>query len=457
MKKTVSIIICFVICLSFAGCSLNIQSVDSLMRPPKLSGKNSMLQQSFEKTVDYSSSVVMKTPMSGDNRSSYLLFDLDNDSVSEALVLYSDPSKDSVAFVNVFKFVNDKWSLVSKIKGRSEEIYSVDFADINGDNNYEILISWAPSSIQNDSLASIGLNDKTLAIYSYNGSSITLRKTEPYSKLLIKDINNDRADDLFILNISLSNQDKVTRGRIVSFDNEYSIVQDVKFNLTGMLDVFNIVSDTYVTENENHSRVYVDGNISENGFITEVIDIEQSSFNVTLPLYESNTSSQPVTLRDTRVSSYDFDNDGVIEIPTVEKLKGSIRIFENSEDNSSLNLTVWSYVEDNNIVIDKKCLFNSTYGYMFIFTDEWLSSVSAIYNEKEAEITFYSLDDNGKLLNPLFSFKTFYELDWNKNSRGYTKFDTNGVFVYGYSISDTENGEEYYNMIKNNLILINQE
>lgn len=459
MKKIVSIIICVVICLSFAGCNINISSVDILMRPPKLSGSNSLLQQTFESTVGDGESIIMKTPLSGENRSSYLLYDLDNDSVSEALVLYSDPIKDKLACVSVFKFVNDEWSFVSTIKGKSEEIYAVDFADINGDGIFEILMSWS-SAISGNYHTTTGLagsGDRLLSIYSYNGSSTTLLKNEAYTKLLVEDINNDNSDELFIINISFSNQEKVSWGRIVSFDNDFSISQDLKFTLTGMLDVYNIVCDTYLINNEAHTRVYVDGSISESGIITEVINIKHNDFEVLLPFYESNISAQPLTLRDVRVFSQDFDNDGVVEVPTIEKMVGGIEISASSNEKASLNLTVWSEISNGGLTVDTKCLWNGTYGYMFIYPDEWIDNIACTYNEKEATITFCSLDENQTLINTLFSIKSIYEPDWEEDDFGYTKFDENGVYVYGYSVVDEQNENLYIETIENNFILISQE
>ena len=460
MKKIVSIIICIVICLSFVGCNINISSVDILMRPPKLSGENSLLQQTFETTVGDSESIVMKTPLSGEFRSSYLLFDLDNDSVSEALVLYSDPAKDTLAYITVFKYVGDKWSFVSTIKGRSEEIHAVEFADVNGDSKFEILISWASTTLQNDAMVSAGLggiNDKLLAIYSYDGGSTTILKTETYTKLIVEDLNNDKSEELFILNISLTNQEKATWGRIVSFDKDYLIDKDISFTLTGMLDVYNIICDSYTVDNKMHTRVFVDGSISETGIITEIIDISHNDFEIELPFYKSNISEQPVTLRDVRVYSQDFDNDGVVEVPTLEKLYGGIRISEDSEQKKSLNLTVWSEVQNDRMTIDTKCLLNGTYGYMFIFPDEWLGNITAVYNEKNAEITFYSVDDNETIVESLFSIKSAFELDWEENDFDFTKFDENGVFVYGYSVDDETNESAYIEIIENNFILLNQE
>lgn len=459
MKKISVLFIALIICCFFSGCNLSISSVDALMRPPKLSGENSLLQQTFESTIGDSENIVMKTPVSGENRSSYLLYDLDNDSVREAIVLYSDPIKDDLVYVTVFKFVNDKWSFVSTIKGRSSEIYSVDFADINGDGRFEILMSWS-QVISGDTFAPAGMGsngEKLLTIYSYNGSSTTLLKNEAYSKLLVEDINNDSADELFILNISFTNQEKVTLGRVVAFDKEYSIEQELKIQLTGMLDVFNIACDNYSINDETHTRIYIDGSISESGIITEVIDIKHNDLSISLPFYESNISAQPLTLRDVRVYSQDIDNDGIIEVPVIEKLPGGIKLSANDEEKTALNLTVWSEINNNELIVDSKCLLNGTYGYMFVYPEDWFGNITAIYNEKNATITFYSLDVNETLTASLFSIKSTFELDWEEDNNGYTKFDENGVYVYGYLIIDDENEDLYINTIEDNLILMKQE
>ncbi len=458
MKKIVLIIVgVVIICFSFLISNFNFSSVDILMRPPKLSGENSLLQQTFEATVGGSENIVMKTPVSGENRSSYLIQDLDNDSVSEALVLYSNPAKDALVYVSIFKFIDENWSLVSKIEGISEEVYSIDFADLNGDNIYEILISWS-SIISNNSLSTADLGgngDKVLSIYSYGEESTNLVKNETYTNLLIEDINNDYNDELFIINISLSNQEKITSGRFVSFNDDYSIDHDLKFNITGMLDVQNIACDTYSLNGENHTRVYVDGLISENGIITEIVDIKHNDFEVTLPLYESNISGQSETLRDVRIYSQDFDNDGIVEVPTIEKLPGGMKISSTSNKKSDLNLTVWSEMNGGLLEEEIKCLWNGTHGYMFEYPQEWIGMYTSIYDESSATISFYSLDEHEKPTNILFSIKTIFEPEWKENSNEYVKIDENGVYIYGYSIIDKKNNALYVNVIENNFALIN--
>ena len=84
IKKVFLAVFAIVICLCLSGCSIDVSSVEGLMRPPKLSGENSLLQEAFEKYLNSSKNTIMKTPISGENRSSFLYYDLDNNGVKEA-------------------------------------------------------------------------------------------------------------------------------------------------------------------------------------------------------------------------------------------------------------------------------------------------------------------------------------------------------------------------------------
>lgn len=458
MKKNIAILLITVVCLTLSGCDFNIASVDSLMRPPKLSGDSSLLQEAFENSVNYSESVIMKTPMSGDNRSSYLFYDLDNDETQEAFVFYSDPAVEDVAYVSAFKKIDGNWSCVSNIEGRGEDVYEVSFADINGDGIKEIVISWnSTSQVELANFSDFGSSrNRTMTIYSYNGSSFTLIKTEVFTKAFIDDLNGDNADELFVLNIDLSNQTKNTVGRIISFNSAYKVVNEEEFTITGMLEILNVVTDNYISNDEVHTRLYIDGLISETGVLTEVIDITHSDFAVKLPLYESNVSEAPLTLRDVRTNSRDIDNDGIVEIPTLETLVSGTSISSASADAMPLNLTVWSELKDGLIVADFKCLLNSTYGYMFVFPEDSVGKVTVVYNTDTTTLTFYSLDENGTIGGELFSIRAFSKLNWDENDFGYTKLDENGAYVYGYMMLNTENTESIIEYITENFVVTEQ-
>ena len=244
MKKLILILLVICICLSLTSCDYKISSIESLMRPPKLSGESNLLQKAFEESIGNGKSVIMKTPISGQYRSSYLYFDLENDGEQEAIVFYADPVLDSTPCASIFKHINGKWKSISKIKGKNEEIYEVNFADINGDNILEILISWTGVVTSDFGTG----NERMLSIYSCDGVTTTLLKSEMYTNIFIDDFNNDGSQEIGLFKLNLSDNQKQTTVRIVDFNNDFSVKSDDNISITGMLEIYNIVTDILYKE-----------------------------------------------------------------------------------------------------------------------------------------------------------------------------------------------------------------
>ncbi len=447
MKKFLSFILVLIICLSFSSCEKTFLSVNSLMRPPKLSGDDRLLQTAFENSVSEYESVVTKTPISGKYRSSYILFDVDNDNIEEAIVIFSVPAKNDLIEVLLFKKINNVWEKVSSIKSDSNEIYEVNFADINGDNQYELLLSWTGSFNIEDIDTDFNFSHN-LMVYSFDGKDIECVFTETYSNLFIADLNNNKSDEIVIFKTNLINNDNRTTIRILSFNNNYSVKYDISKYITGMIEIENIVSDRILVSNNYISRVYVDGIIGENGIITEIIEINEYNFDTSLPLYEDNQTSNPKTFRSVNITCIDIDNDGYVEIPNTEIYPYAKRISENSQ--GSVNLIVWSSYKNNMFSVDFKCLIDAKLGFLLVIPDEFIDNVSIIYDVDNLNLTFYSIDSNGSYNNVLFSCKIFTLPDWEENRFNYQKHYENDTYVYGYLIFNADNHDFYENFIQNN-------
>ncbi len=452
MKKIIVVILAVAVCLSLMFAIYNINSFESLMRPPKLSGENRLLQHAFEQSVINSDGIVMKNPLSGFYTSSYLFFDMNNDGQEEALVFYSDLSEDNLACVSIFKKVGKEWNFVSKIKGQTEDFYEVNFADINGDNVSEILLSWKTNeNIESVRATDFGvLGNRVLSVYSFDGISTTLLKTESYSNIHVSDFNKDGSDDFLFVNLSFSGQEKKTTGRILSFNKDYSVARELSVSLTGLLEVYNIATDSVIENQNEFTRIFIDGAISERGVITEVIKVSHNDFELSLPLYEMNQSQNPVTLRDTRLFSMDFDGDNIIEIPTLELFPGAVRIEKGTSERSSLNLTVWNELNNSEISVDKKCVVNTSYEYMLIIDDSWINMISAIYDYNNSTLTFYYLKDDGEFDEEIFSLRAFSNPEWQSDDAGYYKLVENSAYVYGYKFNNADLKSDFEDYLKEN-------
>lgn len=440
MKKKIlayfSILIC--ICLFFSGCGLSFLPANELIRPPKLSGESSFLQQAFEKKLG-NEFIQMKTPLKGENRSSYIIFDIDCDGKDDGLVFYSDPSVDEFARVAVFKYDGNEWKNVSVLAGLAEEIYEVEFSDINGDGKYEVLISWTtlnPDSFSNETLTLVG--NRILTLYKFANSAMTLLKTEDFTKMYVSDFNGDGAEDIFLSTVSISNGSNKTTGRIITFNEDCSVGFDKSFSLIGMLDVVSIASDFVKTGEKRYTRIYIDGILSEAAYVTDIIQYSVSDGKISFPLHSSSSGEIPPTARSNKLYSYDINADGLIEIPTLSELPFSKRI-DNDEDYkaNALNLVVWSQLKNKKTVPVLTTLYNKANNYYFIFDQKWISKITAVYNSNSSLLVFYSVE-NGAVSDKLFSFMTFSRADWNSDNYDFDLLFDGDAYIYGYKYEPNE-------------------
>lgn len=431
MKKyAVIIVLLLCICLIFAGCDFKILSAGELIRPPKLSGESSFLQKAFEKSVT-SGSVKMKTPMSGDNRSSYITFDIDKDGNDEGLVLYSDPLVDEIAHVAVFKQDGSEWRLLSDVSGLSDEIYEVSFNDINGDGIFEVLISWTTLNIAssyNEPMASG--SGRTLSLYNFSNAGLKLLKSDYFTKMYVSDFNGDGADDIFLSSVNITLDSSKTTGRILTFNDDYSVNFDETFPLISMLDIVSIVSDNAVSGGEKYTRIYVDGMLSESAFVTDVIKFSHSDNEISLPLSDRDITDAPTTTRSNNLLSGDVDFDGIIEIPTLQELPFSEVISNTNDDATPLNLVVWSQMQDDKLSVDFKSIYRKAQNFYFVFEEDWISNITAVYNENSSLLVFYSVKNKEKS-EQLFSITACSSSEWDKKKDVFELIYDSNSFVYG--------------------------
>ena len=143
MKKyAVGFVLVFLIALlGFFVFTTTFQPVDSLMRPPKVEGENLSIQLAFEEKIgtDY----VLKRPLRGNYRNAYTFIDLTGDKNNEVIVFYSKSDSLGIVRMNVLRNIEGKWKSIADFQSVHNDILEVEFADLNGDGNKEIIVGWS--------------------------------------------------------------------------------------------------------------------------------------------------------------------------------------------------------------------------------------------------------------------------------------------------------------------------
>ncbi len=362
-----------------------------MMHPPALSGENAGIQKAFEKAVN-DKNIVMKTPTTGDYRSSFILYDFDGDGEDEAIALYSYSTDETAVYLHFLDCRDGEWLSIADIKGSGSEVYKIDFCDMNSDGRSEIVVCWSLYESR---------GNKIMTVYEPDSSSGTfvLRSilTENYSQSITCDIDTDGKAEIFNVIISSSSDINKTYGRLFKMDDSGSIYLAGETEMTPAVSISLLKCET-----GSNPHIFVDSVISDSAVITDVIG----------------------------------DKDGRFEIPVSLPLPNSYSV--SGDDTEPLSLTVW-YGLDNGTLYEKSerlMLYSSS--YMFSFDKKWVGTVCVKNDIQERTSTFYLYDSTAQKNGAeLFSVVTVPSTDWqHKPKDGYTVIFQTSTLTYAARITE---------------------
>ncbi len=437
LKKVLSVIIVTVMLLNLSGCSLNFFSTETLLKPPALSGKSGEVQEAFNKLMS-GKTFLLKTPTKGDYKSSFVLYNIDNDEDEEAVVFYTDSSTDTTVRIAVLDYINRKWVLVTDIKGSGSGVHDISFPDLDGDKLPEIVISW--------SLFDTKLT-KMLTVYKVSqltnkSFSIETLANEYFNAKAFLDLNSNAVNDLVIVYLDDAAAVQNSYFRAFSIQDNGSIVKFCEILLDSTItSVSAIHSDEINLKNDSYSRVFLDCIKSDTSMFTEVLSWDVEKLKVKREISEPSKN----TLRNVKLLSRDIDSDGKIEIPVNTKFFTGKKAVSVSLSGTIYNFSMveWKNIADDNTSEIFKSVYNPIHSYLFNFP--WSDDVTVNFDKIENQTNFCIWNtDTNEVEDILFSIKFIENND--KLSRDiddyeeFIIFETEaGVFVYEI----TPYGENY--------------
>lgn len=364
-----SVIMLCLLAAAFTGCSgAKMKSPMGLMRPPLSAGVDSELKSAFlaaatgKGKAASSSDISLISPLSGDYRSAFVLHDIDNDGVDEALVFYKLENEPSKEHMNVLDNVNGKWVSVGDFSGTGTSVNFVRFVQMTETGYPAILVS--QSLYENDS-------SKILSVYVCTGTEekLTVKNvcTEVYSIMENIDVDSDGQLDIFLIQQDLTNN-----------NSPRSTAKVFKMNASGTLDEFGTARldggiskycsiQTDKVSASSPLRIYVDAIKGDAQAITEVLYWSTSSKSLVTPMFSLDTQSNMFTARSELLASQDYDRDGIIEIPSQRPLMGSRKYESPKNLYAQMNVTSWIEVRSSRDFQFTETLVNAADSYILDF------------------------------------------------------------------------------------------
>lgn len=184
MKWNAIRVVLFLGCLlTLTGCVFN--SVEEMYALPKVSEAYVNLQA---KINDEKGNGEYITPVSGDNRQTIQLVDLDGDGVQEVITFFRDTDAERPLRITVLKRdERQNYEVMARIEGVGTEIESVDYLHLSDDTAYDILVSWQVS-------ASV----HTLVGYDLSGAEPVELMRSGYGRYLSADMDSDGLDEILL-------------------------------------------------------------------------------------------------------------------------------------------------------------------------------------------------------------------------------------------------------------------
>lgn len=396
MKLRFALPVLVVLLFALSGCSLELKSIETLMRPPLTA-----TEQELEKSIDtfLGNNISLRSPSSGSFHSAITLHDLDGDKNDEAIIFYVNNNDTAVVRMCVLKKNSSGWQLVSDFAGNGSGVYSVDFYDLNNDGGDDMLVSWY---LFDDKV------NKTLTVYSSSrkGNEINFSAcaTETYNMLCVADVFSTGGKQIILTYTDTARKSDKTHIRLMSLNSENRVVLVSETKLDDRIGSITSIKHDKQTGSES-TRIFIDALLKDNKLISEIL-VWNSDENCFVPLISSTHQYYNlVTARSSNLYSYDIDGDGVIEIPKREPLAK-----HNSTDSSSGYMLVW-YDYNNGVFFKERSYFVNIRDNYRVYVPDVLDGKIEVKTENNSDWCF--IDDSG---GRLFTVSVYKTDEWN-NSR----------------------------------------
>ncbi len=402
MGRKVTILICLLLALTLSGCMV---TVDQMYSPPKRSAAYEDLQTAIDEAM---ADMVYASPLSGENRQTVQIADLDGDGVDEYLLFAKDTSENPMKIL-IFRRDSEGCFLTETIASRGSGFDQVEYVDLDGIPGVELVVG---RQVSEAILRSV-------SVYSFSGGKSVQLMSANYSKLVPVDLDTDGLTELLLITGGESDEDNAAAALY-----DFADGQILRSRQASMSAVSSNIKRIMVGRlHGGIPAVYVASSIADSAIITDVFALKDDVFANVSFSNDSGTSVQ--TLRNYYVYADDIDGDGILELPDLIDMKP----VENTWMASNQKLIRWYAMDILGNETDKMYTFHNFDGGWYLRLDKFLTPRISVVHQ-ESSFVFYLWDEqfeSPQILMTIHSL-TGHDRETTAAERGYyVLYRTEGV------------------------------
>lgn len=348
------------------GCAM--VTVDQMYRPPRRSAEYEDLQQVIDSAM---TDMEYASPLSGENRQSVQLSDLDGDGAEEYLLFTRDTSENPMKIL-IFSRNVSGCRLMDTIALRGSAFDLVEYVNLDDKAGMELVVGCRVSEMVL----------RFLSVYSFANGEANQLMSANYSKIVPVNLDSDDMTELTVINRGESDEDNAIaalydfKDGAVSRSHQASMSASsdhIKRIMVGKLQ-------------GNVPAVYVASRVADSAIITDVFSLKNGCFTNVSFSNDSGTSVQ--TLRNYYVYADDIDADGVLELPDLIDMKP----VENAWMASNQKLIRWYAMDIDGNESDKMFTFHNFDGGWYLQLDKFLTPRISVI-QQGSSFVFYLWDE----------------------------------------------------------------
>lgn len=359
-----------------SGCdALTFNSAENLVRPPKLAGSDGELQAAFEKAVGEKGEYILKYPSSGEYRSAYVRHDCDSDGEDEAFVFYSLKAEEMSVFVYMLDYQDGEWIAVGENPGEGNDVYSIEFCDLNSDGIDEVFIGWRSLDSKANRKLTVLSSDRTSKNLAYKIIAI-----ETFTAMYTVDIDSDSQQEILLALINSTSDAYTTQARLLKMKE--SGLTDYTVEHIGEIELYSgitAINSMKTGLSGGRRYVYIDETAGDS-YLTEMLYWDKTnSILASAFVIDAVSFADCPTSRSLPLVCSDVNRDGELEIPVTTLLEGSVVISKSIQDNdpysieSNIYCTSWKKFAEGTFRTVSSYIYNEYDGFRLSCDEEFLS------------------------------------------------------------------------------------
>ena len=399
MKRVALAVLTFVFCVFFSGCSSFTAEINEYIVPPTPSGKLYDIQQALYGSVG--TDITLRYPKNGDYKSAFVVRDIDGDAEEEALAFYSTLSSDNttVMHINLITKNGEHYTSVNDYSVECAGVNSVSFADISGDGNPEIIVTWLIPSSPTDKIS----------VFYYDNSTMTKYIEEEYLTYTVCDIDARIGNELLIVSKDIEKGEGYARLFEI---NEEDVLATSECFMDS--DIQSYQKPVLSTLKDGRNAVYIDAAKGTEGTVTELLFCDNEG-NLINPFVKTKNDKNTETLRAAHTFSKDINGDGIHEIPFITQLPE----IQDGEEREPLYLTEWRVYSGEEFEAVASSLIDYSEGYTIIIPNGWANKITAEKSEDGEKTVYLYNEKTEKIGEEIFRVKLISNETWEGSPEKY--------------------------------------